>query len=257
MNKVYSICIAMGLLAGSFPVHADDVLQVGIDRFRTASRVWNGETMEAARVELAAVSAQQPGQYTPLYWQGVSEFFLLLYYGLDESEGHNPAQAKVLSEAAGQTLKAAIDASPQEAECHAMLSCVYGFRIAEHPWTAAWMGPRVLSLQRNALKRGPDNPRVHYLIGAGYQGAPAIFRNRDKALMYLERARDLFEAEHKLPGGLDEPRWGYAECLGLLGDLRLEDRDTAAALNFYQEALKINPDYSPAQIRLKEIKNEN
>ncbi len=241
------------MLAGTLPAQTVPGLQAGIDRFLAASRVWNGAAMEAARAELQETAARQPGQYEPLYWQGVAEFYLVLYYGLAESEGYDPDRAAAAGEAAVKTLKAAIDASPQEAECHAMLSCVYGFRIAAHPWTALWMGPRVLSLQRDALEHGPQNPRVHYLIGAGYQGAPDFFRNTDKARDYLERAQVLFEAERTAERGQYEPDWGYAECLGLLGDLSREQGDVDAARNCYQAALRANPGYTPAQKGIKEI----
>lgn len=232
-------------------------LEAGVGAFLAAQQVWDGPGMDAGRAQLAAAAAQPPADYTALYWQGVSEFYLMLYYGLDESEGRDPVRAQAVNEAAERTLKAAIEANDNDAECRAMLSCVYGFRIAEHPWKAVWLGPRVLALQGAALRRGEDNPRVHYLIGAGYQGAPDIFRNTGKARAHLERAEELFRSQRAAARGPLEPRWGEAETLGLLGDILNGTGDTAAARRYYRAALEVNPHYTPASRKLAETEGND
>jgi len=211
--------------------------------------------MERARAGFAAAARRSPGTYPPLYWQSVSEFYLLLFYGLEESEGFDPDKAHELLDAAEKTMKAAIKVRPREAECHAMLSSVYGFRIKMHPFSAVWNGPKVLSLQKDALENEPENPRVLYIIGAGYFRAPKLFRNVDKARELIQKAQRIFE---KTPENQDssQPRWGQAECSGLLGDIYLQDGNVKAARKYYQEALRVNPDYVPATERLKELDDE-
>lgn len=131
-----------------------------------------------------------------------------------------------------------------------MLSSVYGFRIKMHPFSAVWNGPKVLSLQNDALENEPDNPRALYIIGAGYFRAPRVFRNIGKARDFLEKAEGLFA--HLPP---DAPQWGRAECYGLLGDLLRKEGELSAARRRYLAALKINPAYTPAQRGLKEIED--
>lgn len=232
----------------------DSGLQTEINRFRSGRQVWNGEVMGRARSGFSEAVQRSPGTYTPLYWKSVSEFYLLLFYGLEESAGFDPEQAADLLDAAEETMKAAIEIRPQEAECHAMLSSVYGFRIKNHPFSAVWNGPKVLSLQSDALENDPDNPRVLYIIGAGYFRAPKLFRNVDKARDFIKRAQEIFEStpERTDPS---QPRWGRAECSGLLGDLYLEEGDAQTARKYYQKALQANPDYIPAAERLKELDN--
>jgi tetratricopeptide (TPR) repeat protein len=121
-----------------------------------------------------------------------------------------------------------------------------------HPLSAVWNGPKVLSLQNDALENDPDNPRALYIIGAGYFRAPRLFRNVDKARGLIEQAKQIFE---QTPDSQDpaQPRWGRAECYGLLGDVYRGQGDLPAAREQYQAALRINPDYVPAQRGLKEI----
>jgi len=252
MQKVYTIFILFWLSVGSLWAQPESDLQIGIDRFRAGQRIWNAPVMETARAEFAAVARRAPGTYLPLYWQSVSEFYLLLCYGLEDSSGFDPKKAEALLGRAEETMKAAIAARPQEAECHAMLSSVYGFRIMRHPFSAVWNGPKVLSLQSDALENDPNNPRVLYIIGAGYFRAPKLFRNTDKARELIEQAKQIFEQtpESKDPA---QPRWGKAECYGLLGDVYRGQGDWSAARDQYEAALRVNPEYVPAQRGLKEI----
>jgi tetratricopeptide (TPR) repeat protein len=255
MHKASLFFTLLGLIGATVCARADSGLQAEIDRFRAAQRVWNGEAMERARDGFAQEAARSPETYPPLYWQSVSEFYLMLFYGLEESAGFNPDQAKELLDAAEETMRAAIETRPQEAECRAMLSSVIGFRIKNHPFSAVWNGPKVLSLQSDALENEPDNPRVLYIIGAGYFRAPRLFRNVDKARELITKAQRIFE---ETPESTDpsQPRWGRAECSGLLGDLYLDEGNAETARTYYQKALRANPDYIPAQERLKELKDE-
>lgn len=255
MHKGYTIFILLWMPIGILFAQFEGDLQKPIDRFRAGQRVWNAQAMEAARAEFAMVARENPETYAPLYWQSVSEFYLMLCYGLEDSSGYDPDRARALLDPAEQTMKAAIAVHPEEAECHAMLSSVVGFRIMFHPFSALWNGPKVLSLQGDALSNEPDNPRVLYIIGAGYFRAPRLFRNVEKAEDLLLRAQKQFERtpQNNEPS---QPRWGRAECYGLLGDLRLEQGDQASARSYYNQAIRINPAYIPAQRRLKEMANE-
>lgn len=251
MHKVYTIFILLWMPIGIFSAQLDDTLQGQVKRFSDAQRVWNASAMESARAGFATMSRAAPGEYTPLYWQSVSEFYLMLCYGLEDSSGFDSQKADELIDEAEQTMKAAIKIRPEEAECHAMLSSVYGFRIVKNPVSAVWNGPKVLSLQHTALENEPSNPRMLYIIGAGYFRAPKLLRNVDKALGFLKEAEASFENL-----SAEDPQWGRAECYGLLGDLYLERGDSSLASTYYNQALRINPAYVPAQRGLKEIKNE-
>jgi tetratricopeptide (TPR) repeat protein len=251
MRKLFHIFIALCMSVGLFSAQADAGLQEQIEQFYAGSRVWNPSVMESARSGFAEIAREKPGEYAPLYWQSVSEFFLMLCYGLPDSTGYDPDRISGILDAAEKTMKAAIDARPKDAECRAMLSSAYGFRIMLHPLSAVWNGPKVLSLQNDALENEPDNPRVLYIIAAGYFRAPRLFRDVEKARDMLEKAEGLFR---EIPA--DAPQWGRAECSGVLGDLLREAGEPTAARERYQQALRFNPNYTPAQVALKEMNDE-
>ncbi len=226
-------------------------LDQGVTMFHEGYSEWNAEKMESARTLFSRVADRSPGVYEPFYWRGVAEFFLVLYYGEPESGVEDREAEEVLRKAAQQTLKAAIAINPQDAECRAMLSVLYGRRIAAHPWMAVWLGSELGSLQTAALKNGPDDPRVQYLAGAGCHRAPKPFGNGQKAVEHLRKAGQLFENEQALPPAGRAPRWGFSECFTLLGSLAAEEGDTASARRCYQAALRHNSCYKPAREKLE------
>lgn len=233
---------------------AGDALMEGIERFREGRRIWDGTLMEAAYARLLEAPLPETDRYPWLYWKSVCAFYLCLYHGVEDSPGYDLERMSVWVETAESSLKEAIAARPGEAECRAMLVAVYGFQIMQARWKAVRLGPEILSLQHHALRNGPDNPRVHYVIGTGRMRAPRPFRNLDRAQEHLERAVALFEAERAQPRDATDPSWGDVESLGLLGDLLVIRGELARAEPSYRQALALNPLYKPAEIGLDSIR---
>lgn len=90
-------------------------------------------------------------------------------------------------------IKTGMKAGEQIGECEAMLATVYGFELGHHPWKALWLGPKILPLYRTALRREPENARVHYLAGAGFMKAPEKFRDLAEAERLFLRAEELYQ----------------------------------------------------------------
>lgn len=95
-------------------------------------------------------------------------------------------------DAAEADVTAAMKAGQHIGECEAMLATVYGFELSRHPWKALWLGPKIRALYRAALRREPENARVHYLAGAGFMKAPEKFRDLAEAERLLRRAEELY-----------------------------------------------------------------
>lgn len=112
-------------------------------------------------------------------------FEQMLRAGAGGATGEQIATAKADS-------KAAIKAGEQIGECEAMLATVYGFELTRHPWKALWIGPKIRPLYREALRREPENARVHYLAGIGFMRAPEKFRDLAEAERLLLRAEELY-----------------------------------------------------------------
>lgn len=224
---------------------------VPFERFDDARRRWDAQGMESARKELYEEVLAEPGNGDALYRLAVCEFHLLLCYALEDSSGHNPQRAAEVLVEVQETIRQTLEVRPEDGELLALQASVTGLRIQQQPWTTAWLGPRVLALQRRARRVDPGNPRVLYLIGAGWLRAPALFRSPERAGNYLEQARQRFEEESG--GGRTGSDWGWAETYGLLGDYYREIGEQATARKMYRRALEINPDYTPAKAELKKL----
>jgi len=97
-------------------------------------------------------------------------------------------------------IKAAMKSGEQIGGCEAMLATVYGFELSRHPWKALWIGPKISSLYRSALRREPENAYVHYLAGTGFMKAPEKFRDLAEAGRLLHRAEDLYAKDGNTVG---------------------------------------------------------
>lgn len=97
--------------------------------------------------------------------------------------------------AAEADIKTVMKSGQQIGECEAMLATVYGFELSRHPWKALWLGSKIRPLYRSALRREPENARVHYLAGLGFMRAPEKFRDLAEAERLLFRAKELYEHE--------------------------------------------------------------
>jgi len=99
----------------------------------------------------------------------------------------------------------------------------------------------VLRHQRLALQKGPDNPRVQYLIGSGYYHAPGFLGDRKQALVHFLNAESLFAKEAAGGGDPLQPRWGRSTCLTFTGKLYQEAGERDKAMACYRKALEANP----------------
>lgn len=241
--KGMSYLAVMGALCFMLsPVQAEPATSLadGVALFDTAFAEWSCEGFVAAGRVFAAGARREPRSFQAYYWQGVAAFHAALCSREAGSDEFGGRAAGYLQEA-GAAFESALKISPEDAECHALLGTLAGIQITRHPLTAVWRGPLVRRHQRLALKYGPDNPRVHYLIGSSYYHAPAILGDRRQALTYFLKAEVLFEHEASLPADPLRPRWGHSSCLTFIGKLYDASGESRKADQYYRKALKVNP----------------
>jgi tetratricopeptide (TPR) repeat protein len=218
-------------------------LGAGVVAFSTAFDDWSYKGFAGA-AELFAVAGQaNPTSFPAFYWKGVAEFHAVLWCERPEQSQDRTRIADLNQriEGAVKAFEAGLRLKPDDPECHALLSAVLGIQLAKHPATAIWRGPRVLRHQRLALRNGPDNPRVHYLIGSGYYHAPGFLGDRKQALVHFLKAEDLFAKEAAAGGDPLQPRWGRSTCLTFTGKLYEEAGERDKAMAYYRKALEANP----------------
>ena len=147
-------------------------------------------------------------------------------------------QDALLDEAEAQ-IKAALKIDPKSAEALALLSSVYGAKIAKSSIRGMTLGPRSSSAIGDAVKLEPDNPRVLLSQGVGKFNTPAMFGGSDtEAEALLSRALTAFQSE---PAAKPWPGWGRFDAHAWLGQIFAKRGDKTAARAEYERALAIAP----------------
>jgi len=155
----------------------------------------------------------------------------------------NPAvpeaeQDDLLDEAETQ-LKAALKTDPKSAEALALLSSVYGGKIAHSPIRGILLGPRSSGAIGDAAKLEPNNPRVLLSQGVGKFNTPAMFGGSDtEAEALIRRALVAFQTE---PADKPWPNWGRLDARAWLGQILVKRGDKAGARAEYEQALAVAP----------------
>jgi tetratricopeptide (TPR) repeat protein len=140
---------------------------------------------------------------------------------------------------AEERLKTAVKLDPKFAEGYALLSGVYGLKIAFSPISGMLLGPRSGSAIDRAEALEPDNPRVLLSRGIGKFNTPAMFGGSIKdAETYLQRAIDRLAVESP---ARPFPAWGRFDAHAWLGQVYAKRGDKAAAREEYRLALKVAP----------------
>ena len=152
---------------------------------------------------------------------------------------------KPLLEEAESLMKARIEADPNDAEAHLVLSQVYQARITGM-MSGMRFGRRAGETLDRALELAPGDPRPLYLKGVSQLMAPGPFGNREEARRNLEAAVARF-AEGAPPGVY---WWGEPEAHAFLGlsHARENERDQARAA--YERALELEPGFAWVRERL-------
>jgi tetratricopeptide (TPR) repeat protein len=239
------MCCVLILFTGPIRATASPTNQLvlGVDTFSRAFDDWSFEGFVAASDLFAAVAQATPTSFPAFYWQGVADFHAVLWCAKPErGESRTKASQRLQRlERACNAFEAGLKLKPDDPECHALLSALRGMQIADHPTTAVWRGPLVMRHQRRALLNGPDNPRVHYLIGSGFYHAPGFLSDRKQALAHFLRAESLFGKEAATVRDPLQPCWGRSSCLTFTGRLYQETGDRDKAVSCYRKALESNP----------------
>jgi tetratricopeptide (TPR) repeat protein len=143
-------------------------------------------------------------------------------------------------ESAVQRAQAVIRQREEWSEGYALLSSLYGLKIARSWINAPVLGPRAYGLAEEAVRRDSTNPRAWLVRGMMKLNAPSMFGgSTNEALGSFQRAIALFER----PGrqGPLEPDWGYIDALVWFGWAQQKEDRLAEAMSVYEKALKVEP----------------
>ncbi len=145
---------------------------------------------------------------------------------------------KPLLEEAESLMKAWIEADPNDAGAHLVLSQVYQARITGM-MSGMRFGRRAGETLDRALELAPDDPRPLYLKGVNQLMAPGPFGNKEEARSNLEAAVVRF-AEGAPEGAF---WWGEPEAHAFLGLSYARENEYDEARAAYERALELEPGF--------------
>lgn len=219
-----------------------DSLREGVALFEKAYQSWDAEAFAKAEVVLRHTSAStSTNRAEALYWLGVTEFHHMLCLRTGRTSKADEKAAKKCMDAAIDTFRKLLEVSPTHPEGHALLGTLYGMKIDGNFFRAIRYGPGVQKHQKAALRYGPKNPRVHYLLGVGLFNTADNVRELEEARAVLQQAAELFDRERQQPRQGWEPRWGHGDCLAFLGQVEERLGRRAEAEKAFRRALEVHP----------------
>lgn len=239
-------------LAASLIARADDAADklagAGIAEFTAAYQAWDGGRFGTAAEYFRQAGAKDPGSAVNFYWRGAALFHRML-----QLRDHDAKAADSAMEAAMGSLDTALTLDANHAESHALLGTLYGMKIQGGMLRAIRYGPSVQEHQKQALRCGPDNPRVRYLLGTGLLHTAKDDAGRRDALKTLLYAEKLFAEEAKRPAKPLEPRWGRSSCRTFIGRTYESLGKRTEAADYYRMALAEHPADHEAKAGLARI----
>jgi tetratricopeptide (TPR) repeat protein len=129
---------------------------------------------------------------------------------------------------------------PEWSEPYALLSLLYGYKIAKNSIYAVTFGPKSYFLAEDALKSNKENPRAWFVAGIIRLHMPGFFGGgADKAIPFFQEAIGLYEQVSTVDSL--SPDWGYLDALTWLGWAYEKDDQPEEALHIYKKALLIEP----------------
>jgi tetratricopeptide (TPR) repeat protein len=245
----------IALLASIMAAHGNPVsdghIREGIGDFNTAYRAWDAGGFTKAEEKFLAATKADPHSSRAFYWLGTARFHLMLQLRNQQPPKTDAADAAM--ENAIGSLETALELSPDDAECHALLGTLYGMKIQGGLLRAIRYGPGVQSHRKQALQKGVENPRVRYLLGT------CLFHTTDDAEGYREAlqefltAEKLFVAESQREAGPLAPRWGLGTCRTFIGRTLVKLGENNRAADYFRKALAEQPNDHIARAELEKL----
>lgn len=226
--------VTSGIVAAQTPAPSD--FEALAARLETAVLAEDATGVKAARIGLLRQlpTASDPARVALLrYTAAYAGWRLAFASALPAGEKQD-----LLDDAETQ-LKETIKLAPGFAEAPALLSAVYGAKIAQAPDLGMTLGMQASAMLAKAVALGPDNPRVLVLkalslfhtppeYGGSVRDAEAVFR----------QALTRFDQEGARTRW---PTWGRFDAHVWLGQALAARGDKAGARSEYEKALAIAP----------------
>jgi len=143
------------------------------------------------------------------------------------------------------------DNSETAGEAKALLSATYGLQIAYSPMKGMFLGGKSSMLAKKAKELNPASELTWRMYGSNKLYTPAAFGGDiNEAIAALEKSLQLFERK---PGQLKN-NWLYLDTILLLGQAFQKNGNKEKAIDCYEKALSLEPNFSYAKQLLANVK---
>lgn len=137
-------------------------------------------------------------------------------------------------------LEELMESNEQWGEPRALLSSVYGFKIAYSSWKGMFLGGKSSSLMEKAKSLDPYSPIVWKLYADSKLFTPETWGgDKNEAMKAYEKAKELVESQYSDL----KSNWLYLDIMVWLGQSYQMNDEIDNAITTYKTALEVEPDF--------------
>jgi tetratricopeptide (TPR) repeat protein len=225
-SRIFAFLMMVTLMAMRFP---QDIKQLSYQAYLTQDKnAWK------QNVALATQTYQSQPKEENLFHLALTEYGLLNATMVDQDERLFDAYADGLE----KRLTTLTKSKTYGAEAKALLSSLYGFKIAYSPMKGMFLGPKSSGLLEEAFGQAPNSPIVLKMMAGNKYFTPETWGgDKDEALQLFQKSNQAFEKSGK------EQNWMYLDNLAWIGMIHLEKGNEAKAKEVWTEAVKMEPNF--------------
>jgi tetratricopeptide (TPR) repeat protein len=225
-SRIFAVLVMITLMAMGFPQD--------LKRLSYLAYLDQDKNSWKSNVAVATKAYQSQPDTESKYQLALMEYGLLNATMKDQDEKLFDAYVDGLEERLEELSKD----KTHSAEAKALLSSVYGFKIAYSPWKGMILGGKSSDLLEAAMKSAPNSPIVQKMYAGNQYFTPEMWGgDKDKALAAFLKSNQLFEQRS------DTENWMYLDNLAWTGMLYQEKGMQAEAKKVWEKALAIEPNF--------------
>jgi len=238
LRVVWLACIGLLIQSPLLAQPVDSLLVQGKKMLHAGYSQADVDQIQQARLLFERVSQGNEHQAWAHYYAALADSRLA-----DFSIESDPEEAMVQIDRAVAHLEQAVALEPDLAVAHALLSSVYGKKMAIKPMLGMFLGPKADAAINKAKKLEPENPRVVFTEAMSLYFKPEQWGgDKAKAMQGMQQALELVGQEtHE---NVLAPNWGPDEANAWLGVAYLNQGDKEKARLHFDQALALNPEYN-------------
>jgi len=225
------------LVALCFSLNLGLQAQENLEKMIYSGFVMNSPSIQKEAIEKAKAQHESEQDNIELRYQLLEAQYILLngtFSTQDEDTFDEYADDAV------DNAKEIIELAPKHAKAHALLSSLYGLKIAYSPMKGMFLGAKSGKLMEKAINLDEAEPVAWFKFGASKFNTPETWGGDKKVVLEsFEKAVQLFETK---PNTLKQ-NFQYLDALAWLGIAYKNAGQTQNAIDTYTKALELEPNF--------------